>query len=183
MIAHVPLFCMAEAFYSCFLNTPSPLRKACWKDASCSVRHKWDTQPNKWTLLSALWTPLQTFEYAVKRRTLQVLACGNTSLQFSHRFSRHKLWVKTCRSPAFSRAGSRCRLLNIAFGLLFCWVIGFALCPPANPLFSLIQSAGPYAVSFSQAWLLSGCCINQASSQLSHQCSADSLGERETLRQ
>lgn len=162
----------------------------CWKDASFSVAHKSHAQPNKWSLLSALWAPLQTFLICTEMLNsgfdvllLHIPTCENTSWQFSHCFSKYKLWVKTCRSPAFSRAAGRCRLWNIAFGLLFCWVIGFALCPPANPLFSLIQSADPYAVSFSQARLLSGCCINQAPSQLSHQRPTDSLGERETLWQ
>lgn len=35
---------------------------------------------------------------------LQFPTCENMSLQFSHSFSKHKLWVKTCRSPAFIRA-------------------------------------------------------------------------------
>lgn len=61
---------------------------------------------------------------------------------------------------AFSRAAGRCRLGNIAFWvfvLLSNRVCSMSSC--YNPMFSLIQSAGPYAVNFSQAWLLSGCCI------------------------
>lgn len=158
LITHVPQFCMSGAFYPCFLNTPSQCGKNVLKGRLLSMRHKWDSQPNKWSLLSAAWTLLRALNAQWNAKLcMEVLKTPsvryNISLQLSHSISKYEAWMKTRWSAALSRARSRGRCARAAehctlVKLLFCWVIGFTFCPFANPIFHLIQSASPHAVKF-----------------------------------